>query len=352
MRRVIQRLFNGFRTPKSASPGARKKFLLENLERRELMAADIWLSAPGEIWVEGTDNADVIKVVYNAPANTYDATIHDAANNLILAESFAAAQVNGVILLGRGGNDRIYNQTALHGYLSGGNGHDRLYGGSAGNSLKGEEGNDVLVGGAGVDYIYADDGNDSLYGGGGDDWLQGGPGADYLNAGAGNDFLSGDKSLLMGYIVNYNGDADGADVLHGGSGDDRMYGGGANDCLYGGTGADKLYGMDGADYLDGGHDNANDELHGGSGDDRMYGGGANDCLYGGTGADKLYGMDGADYLDGGHDNSNDELHGGAGADTFKQYKNLKKIGDIWVLVPEDTIKDYSLIQGDQVQSSI
>jgi T1SS-143 domain-containing protein len=76
------------------------------------------------------------------------------------------------------------------------------------------------------------------------------------------------------------------------------------------------------------------------GDDTLVGGAGNDMLFGQEGNDTLFGGDGNDLLWGG--SGNDELWGGAGADTF-----LFMSPDEGV----DTIKDFSLAEGDMIDIS-
>lgn len=81
----------------------------------------------------------------------------------------------------------------------------------------------------------------------------------------------------------------------------------------------------------------------------MDGGAGHDRLTGGTGADTLTGKAGDDSLDGGA--GIDTLTGGAGADTFifgkdgvvKNGKNQQQLNS-----EKDTVKDFSLDQGDRL----
>ncbi len=64
--------------------------------------------------------------------------------------------------------------------LSGGSGHDELYGGAGADTLEGNNGDDVLSGGGG---------NDNLKGGNGNDTMTGGAGADQFSGSSGNDTM-------------------------------------------------------------------------------------------------------------------------------------------------------------------
>ncbi len=125
--------------------------------------------------------------------------------------------------------------------ISGGDGHDRLTGGS---------GNDIFSGNGGRDTLRGNGGNDVLDGGAGRDYLFGNDGDDVLDGGAEADYLSG---------------GDDNDVLDGGAGNDYLYGNDGNDALDGGADTDTIFGEDGDDILDGGA--GKDYLFGGGGDD-------------------------------------------------------------------------------------
>jgi Ca2+-binding RTX toxin-like protein len=76
------------------------------------------------------------------------------------------------------------------------------------------------------------------------------------------------------------------------------------------------------------------------GDDTLVGGAGNDLLFGQEGNDTLFGGDGNDLLWGG--SGNDQLWGGAGADTFMFTADTAGV---------DTIKDFSLAEGDVLDIS-
>ena len=106
---------------------------------------------------------------------------------------FDAGDVDGVMLMGGGGNDRINaSRITLPVYMDGGGGNDRLYGGAAGS---------VLNGGPGRDYLYGGAGNDMLFGGTGRDYLFGKHGSDVLGGGATND----DEAVLMAALTDVDG---------------------------------------------------------------------------------------------------------------------------------------------------
>ncbi|MEL7203671.1 MAG: calcium-binding protein [Pseudomonadota bacterium] len=250
------------------------------------------------------------------------------------------------ILIGGEGTDTLTG-SAGHDTLEGGSGEDVLDGGSGNDVLRGGSENDVLSGGSEADALFGGTGDDALDGGSGNDALQGDAGADTLKGGSGDDTLNG---------------GDGADILEGGSQNDELFGGEGDDTLDGGSGDDLLDGGIGSDKLDGGSGNdilrggdANDLLAGGSGQDQLFGGEGrdklnggrdDDLLEGGAGSDYLNGSSGDDTLDGGEGNdrlymgSGDDIaFGGEGADRFV-FRSEDVDGST------DTIKDFSLSDGD------
>jgi Ca2+-binding RTX toxin-like protein len=76
--------------------------------------------------------------------------------------------------------------------VAGGDGNDRLYGGSDADQVLGGNGNDRGAGNKGPDSVQGGDGNDSLFGGWGADRVLGGSGNDELHALA----PDGDPDLL------------------------------------------------------------------------------------------------------------------------------------------------------------
>ena len=108
------------------------------------------------------------------------------------------------VLLGGGGNDRLYGKNSAD-RLDGRGGEDTLFGGTGNDTLIGGGGRDRLLAGSGNDLTYGNGGADKLYGHGGNDTLLGGSGNDFLVGGGNNDLLKGQG---------------GTDTLVGGSGND------------------------------------------------------------------------------------------------------------------------------------
>src|SRR5690606_19015574 len=93
-------------------------------------------------------------------------------------------------MLGLGGNDDLYGDTAPAGLIEGiprrhrcgddGCGHEELHGGEGNATLHGGEGNDTLFGDAGNDRLYGDSGDDTFFLGTGNDDAWGGAGNDLI----------------------------------------------------------------------------------------------------------------------------------------------------------------------------
>lgn len=156
------------------------------------------------------------------------------------------SNVAGMEFIGGNGNDIVYNNTYLGGWLYGRGGNDTIVGGLGKDYITGGKGSDWLFGGGNddaingrgyylgdpedgidnaVDHIYGQQGNDVLvatdtktsylYGGDGSDWLWGADGAgvsNFLSGGAADDYVQGGNGITKkGYAVNYFLDATGAD---------------------------------------------------------------------------------------------------------------------------------------------
>lgn len=218
--------------------------------------------------------------------------------------------------------------------ISGGAGHDILYGLDGNDTITGNNGNDTIYGwqgndsangGNGHDKIFADAGDDTVNGGNGNDNLYGWSGNDVLSGDIGNDFISGDEGTdtITGgdgndTVYTWTGD----DQIDAGTGNDYVFGDGGSDSVSGGDGNDILYGWEGADTINGGAgddfiggDQDGDILSGGTGNDTIYGGAGNDLISDSAGGNFLVGEDGNDTITGANDPAN-YLYGGAGNDSL------------------------------------
>ncbi|MFO0879079.1 MAG: C2 family cysteine protease [Gemmataceae bacterium] len=297
MFRSLRSLFSSALASNNRKP-ARSPLTLENLEKRELMAAYI---SGGTLVVDGTTGNDVA-ILRRISGQT------NGVNTL-------AVTFNGTTSVLRG----IFQAVTFYGM----DGDDTLRADTVGMPVKafGGNGNDMLVGGNRNDTLDGGAGNDRLFGLAGNDLLQGGSWDDVLNGGAGNDRLFGmdGNDILRGM--------NGRDIAHGGEGDDKVYGDEGNDTLSGSNGNDRLWGGNGADTL-----------FGNSGTDHLYGGAGLDLLRGGSGDDNLISIDGMDpSLETGRDN----LYGEDGNDMF--WVDLKDDTRMsWIENPlRDNVKDAS-----------
>ncbi len=277
----------------------------QNLELRQMLATIIL--SEGELFLRGGDGADV-------------ATISRSGNQVIAAitgaetASFPAADVDSILFVGLGGNDRFTNDTAINSVAFGHGGNDTLVGGSGNDRLIAGPGNDVLRGNAGDDELRGGiDGTKELFGDAGDDRLFGGTERNEINGGTGDDVVFGGPEVDIvfggeGADQLYPGH--GENVVRGGDGDDLVIAGIGDDSIFGEDGDDRIYSSDGDDTVDGG--TGDDVIVTSAGDDRLIGGDGIDFLVGGTGMDRLEGGNGNDRLRGGE--GDDQLIGGAGDD--------------------------------------
>ncbi len=252
----------------------KRNLSFENLEEKKLLAADISLSAEGELQILGSDQNDSVIVQQSS----------DAIQISINGErvSFDNADVSSLYFEGGEGNDTFVNRTSLDSLAYGNRGQDRLVGGPGVDEFHGGPDDDRLYGSGGNDSLHGDYGDDRIYGGEGDDSIYGWYGNDYLLGHNGNDYISG-------YLGN--------DELRGGNGNDTLKGHDGNDLLLGEAGNDRIYGWRGQDRLIGGA--GNDILSAWSGDDIVVGGTGNDYIKGHAGDDLIVGGTGVDKIDAG-----------------------------------------------------
>jgi Ca2+-binding RTX toxin-like protein len=288
-----------------------------------------------QLVIDGSDQNDFITIesygnyYTSGPTFTVKLDRFDGATlvsstrvTLSMPKGFQIDPYRPLVVMGKGGADRLLNQTGMTMAAYGGFGDDTLIGGSATDYLYGESGFDNMSGGAGADYLDGGTENDVLYGNAGADTVVGGDGDDRMWGGADNDLLQGMKGrdAIFGDDGNWNYYTNFADRIFGGEGDDT---------LDGENGADVIYG-----------DGGNDTILGSFGNDTLYGGIGNDFIYGEDGRDRLFGQDGVDllsggamddYLDGGYKsdpnssiNNGDYLIGGLGSDTFARHRSTIK----------------------------
>ncbi len=343
-----------------------RKLLMEGLESRAMMAADLTATlnlADQVLRIEGTIRNDSI-IVRNQTGQVSVSSIKINVNdNGVITPSTNVSRnlISRVEIRALSGDDAVtmseVGMTAGQGLpvtVWGGNGNDTIRGGSRNDRLMGENGDDRIYGNAGSDQLFGAfanndvetiGGNDQLYGGAGNDSLRGGQGNDLLDGGGNNDTLIGgvgDDSLLGGV---------GDDKLTGNAGVDQFDGGDGIDTIVESAGyamlsdisfysltdievTDSVTGIEkaslqatdvgfGYTYLDATNFTGQatlqgtelaDYLYGGSGDDQINGMGGNDYLVGNGGQDAIDGGANDDWLGGGV--GADTLTAGEGSDTF------------------------------------
>jgi Ca2+-binding RTX toxin-like protein len=245
------------------------------------------------------------------------------------------ANTSFIQAFGQGGNDTISldetNGALPAANLFGGDGNDRLTGGSGDDLLFGQAGADILNGGAGNDLLFGGDGNDVLTGGPGDDQVFGQGGNDVMiwNPGDGSDLFEGgdgdDIALVNGgngaetFTITPNGTRVRFDRVSpapfsldiGTTESLVLRAGGGDDVITASNGLASLISL----TLDGG--DGNDTITGGDGADTLIGGNGNDVVAGGRGNDLAQLGNGDDTFVWNPGDGSDTVEGGAGFDTLQ-----------------------------------
>ena len=185
----------------------------------EASLTDSWLTDRAKFlaWKMKTDGGDEATIAGDEDWVFVDRTMRDATGNpmkLQIAGADGSTRTNQVIF----GANTVDGEV-----LKGGKGTDRIYGGTGDDVIRGNAGSDHLEGGRGDDLIMGGSGSDELVGGRGDDELEGGAGADLLQGNSGDDTLTGGA---------------GADRIEGGDGHDTYV-------IDPGDGADAIVDSDG-----------------------------------------------------------------------------------------------------------
>jgi Ca2+-binding RTX toxin-like protein len=339
----------------------------------------------------GSDTAD-----YREKSLSVAVTLNGATDAVVKVAGVAEDTIRNVEnVFGGSGADTLIGDAAANS-LSGGDGGDVLQGGLGADILDGGAGSDladyseksssvvvilngsssvaVSVGGVtedtirNIEKVFGGSAADTLIGDGLANTFRGGSGADLIDGGAGAD-IADYRENTSGIAVTLTGSTD-ATVTVGGVAEDTIrniesvLGSSGHDVLTGDTFANTLSGNDGRDLLTGG--GGADILDGGGGVDTAsyrdkaasvvltlngaanatatIGGVAEDTLrnienvLGGTGDDRLTGDAAANLLSGG--GGNDILDGGAGSDTFQFDFALDSSSNV------DTILNFST--GDKI----
>lgn len=279
---------------------------------------DTFVGGRGDDYIDGGNDID---------------TLDYSAEQASVVVSLATRVVGGITILNpEASGDGIGHDTFLNESI------ENVFGGAAGDILRGSRFGNWLVG---------NDGDDSLFGLEGNDILTGGAGNDYLHGG--DNFDTADYSSAISKVTaNIASGASGADIgndtfvsieaLLGGSAGDDLTGDGNGNIINGGAGADYMAGLGGNDwyYVDSDGDVVSESA--GAGDDMVFsfvsrlldanvehlaligteatgipiGGVANINGTGNELGNFIYGNDGNNILNGG--GGNDALFGGLGND--------------------------------------
>lgn len=345
-----------------------RKFIVENLESRELLAG-----------ITVDFNAGFLVVDGDFKSNTIDVTQIDGTNNINVTadgkDLGTFSNVKSVVVNGYDGNDNITINTnddpsfLVSSVVYGGNGNDTIQGGGGSDSLYGGNGDDIItnfvtddnykpIGKGSVDYIFGGNGNDVLWGGWGvTDYIFGGNGDDviydivggsnFVDGGAGRDWtvsragvglptdpLNNPGSLVADYTKSDKFDESAVlfdagtqlagpvvinkvlYVLNLGGGDIDLSYNKKGDYVLTYNGQQFTYKRNAFNTIAGIGGNTNDTFvnntfalsvfYGQGGDDTLLGGFYKDLLKGGNGNDTIDGRGGTDYIS-----------GDAGSDTLK-----------------------------------
>src|SRR4051812_33106514 len=182
------------------------------------------ISVPKEfnLSFDGTNGADTMIVNQPTPS-VVTITINKSL------KTYAIDRIASLTLNGLSGNDtiRVLPTLALPVAINGGDGHDSIDGGGAGDVLNGGKGRDTIHGFGGRDIIRGGPDNDFLFGDSKGDRIWGDAGTDFIDGGSGDDRLDG------------------------GLGVDSIYGSGGNDIITAkDTAADVIYGGPDSDKAD------------------------------------------------------------------------------------------------------
>jgi Ca2+-binding RTX toxin-like protein len=203
------------------------------------------------------------------------------------------------------GDDSVQASGAEQASLGGGAGDDLLLGmPDGGNGFIGGDGRDRMVGGSGSDTFQegaAPNGSDTMIGGSSEPshgdlvlYSRRRSAVEADLAGDRDDGAIGEQDMIGSDVEDLHGGR-GPDRLVGGPGENELDGGSGRDHLRGGSGADELVGDSGED------DGAADRLAGGPGDDGLSGGGGADRIAAGSGRDWIDAGSGADHVNTGED---------------------------------------------------
>lgn len=221
---------------------------------------DLLAGGDGDDIIDAGEGDDVVAVFASASPDSDDGNdVYDGGDGIdtmdltMLVEAVIADIAEYYVEGSQIGRDTIRNFEIIRGgqgndRLNGGSGSDILHGGAGHDKLKGREGDDILVGGDGSDEVEGNDGNDTFLvfartasgpASDGDDRFDGGLGLDVYDASATK--LGVTIDLHAGLVT---GSETGTDILTrvenaiGGSGDDILIDGAGVTIMTGGAGND------------------------------------------------------------------------------------------------------------------
>ncbi len=210
-----------------------------------------WITGDGGDYLDGGAGLDTVSYYYspeavNVSLKAGTATGGEAeGDTLVSIEGIRGSEYNDT-LAGSDGND----------WLHGGDGNDLLYGHGGNDSMIGWSEKDTLYGGAGNDtlegeVLYGEDGDDRLLGqGNSPDYLNGGNGFDIADYAGSTSAITVDLATGVGAGGHANGDTlISIEGVIGGDYGDQITGNTANNWLIGGDGNDTLTGGGGADQF-------------------------------------------------------------------------------------------------------
>lgn len=301
---------------------AHSALLVERLEDRQLMAADIGVSLEDNLLtIAGTDRAD--HVALEVRGDTLQVSTRSLAADGRLGQkqvqSFALSEVQAIKAELGDGNDTLKIDDQFRTYSLA-----EIFGG---------RGDDVLIGGGGIDHLDGGAGKDRLFGRQGNDQLTGGLDADLINGGEGANLVL-DREAVDRVLAAINADfeagvlpvevgvksapssvtvvtpalSNGVLVIRGTANADNINVAlsGTNITVAGqsfaasGVTSIVIVGESGDDVISVSEAiKKTTYIYAGHGADTVNGGGGIDYIYGGTGNDKLYGRAGSDQIWGG-----------------------------------------------------
>ena len=106
---------------------------VESLEARRLLTANVLLSASGQLFIDGTDANDTVRVSLAGDHALVRSSTPDGA----ASHRFDADSVDSILFHGHDGNDTFRNRTAIASVAYGHDGNDTLKGGSGDDYFNG-----------------------------------------------------------------------------------------------------------------------------------------------------------------------------------------------------------------------